>query len=184
MRKNLPLFLLLIAGFILSTDIFSQDCVVTGKVTDEETSELMPFVNIGIKGSSAGTFSDSNGFYRIVIPDGDHKLVVTCVGYERRERNVSVNGQKELVVDFIMSQGTEELNTVVVTGSKYEQKVQESIASIEVLKASSIHSSNPQSIDQAIDKIPGITIVDNEPQIRGGERFQFRAWKPGDDHGG
>jgi len=105
MRKNLPLFLLLITGFILSTNIFSQDCVVTGKVMDEETSELMPFVNIGIKGESTGTFSDSNGYYRMVIPDGDHTLVVTCVGYERQQRKLSVNGQKKLVVDFVMSQG-------------------------------------------------------------------------------
>jgi len=158
-------------GLFFSTILFSQECVVTGKVTDEETSELMPFVNIGIKGESTGTFSDSNGYYRIVIPEGDHTLVVTCVGYDRQERHVVIDGQKELVVDFVMSMGTEELNTVVVTGSKYEQKVQESIASIEVLKASSIHSSNPTSIDQAIDKIPGITIVDNEPQIRGGSGF-------------
>ncbi|MEI7983818.1 MAG: TonB-dependent receptor, partial [Bacteroidota bacterium] len=52
-----------------------------------------------------------------------------------------------------------------------EQKVEESIATIEVLKAKSIQASNPVSLDQAINKMPGIAIVDNEPQIRGGSGF-------------
>ena len=171
MRKYFPIFLVLFTGLFFSVNMFAQDCIVTGKVADEETSELMPFVNIGIKGEATGTFSDSNGYYRIVVSSGDHVLVASCIGYEKQERNVIVNGRTEITLDFIMSPETQELNTVVVTGSKYEQKVQEAIASIEVLKAGAIHASNPPSIDKAIDKIPGITIIDNEPQIRGGSGF-------------
>ena len=171
MRKRLPFFFILIAGYFVSINLFAQNCVIRGKVTDENTSELMPFVNIGIKGSSAGTYSDSSGHYQLEIPRGDHTLVVTCVGYDRQERHVVVHGQKEILIDFVLSPGTQELNTVVVTGSKYEQKIEESIASIEVLKAHAIHASNPMSIDKAIDKIPGITIIDNEPQIRAGSGF-------------
>jgi outer membrane cobalamin receptor len=82
-----------------------------------------------------------------------------------------VNGENEIIIDFVLSPGTQELQTVVVSGSKYEQKIEESIASIEVLKSHSIHASNPASIDKAIDKMPGITIIDNEPQIRAGSGF-------------
>ena len=49
--------------------------------------------------------------------------------------------------------------------------MENSISTIEVLKSQAILSSNPSSIDKAIDKIPGITIVNNEPQIRGGSGF-------------
>ena len=171
MRKFFPVFLVVFTGLFFSVNMFAQVCIVTGKVADEETSELMPFVNIGIKGDASGTFSDSNGYYRIVVSSGDHVLVASCIGYEKQERKVIVNGRTEITLDFIMSPETQELNTVVVTGSKYEQKVQEAIASIEVLKAGAIHAANPSSIDKAIDKIPGITIVDNEPQIRGGSGF-------------
>ncbi|MFH1937038.1 MAG: TonB-dependent receptor, partial [Bacteroidota bacterium] len=171
MRKHLPFYFMVFAGYFVSINLSAQNCVIRGKVMDDNTSELMPFVNIGIKGSSTGTYSDSSGHYHLEIPRGDHTLVVTCVGYDRHERKVVVHGQKEIVIDFILSPGTQELNTVVVTGSKYEQKIEESIASIEVLKAPAIHASNPQSIDKAIDKIPGITIIDNEPQIRAGSGF-------------
>jgi iron complex outermembrane receptor protein len=171
MTKVLRAIQPLILFFISFPLLFSQDGVVHGRVTDSETSEILPFVNIGIKGQAIGTYSDSNGFYRIELPRGDHTLVATCVGYEREERHVALDGKKEIILDFAMDRTTQELNTVVVTGSKYEQKIQESISSIEVLKAQYIYVSNPASIDQAIDKIPGITIVDNEPQIRGGSGF-------------
>lgn len=171
MRKLLPYIIILFSGYFVSVTGSAQNCIVTGKVTDENTSELMPFVNIGIKGSSVGTYSDSSGHYRIEVPQGDHTLVVTCIGYERQERPVMVNGKKQLTMDFVLSPGTQELQTVVISGSKYEQKIEESIASIEVLKAHAIHASNPQSIDKAIDKMPGVTIIDNEPQIRAGSGF-------------
>lgn len=171
MRRYLPSLFSVVLWQLFSFPLSAQECIIKGRITDETTSELMPFVNIGLKGSPAGTYSDSSGQYRLEVPKGDHMLVVTCVGYERQERHVIVQGQKEIVQDFTLSPGTQELNTVVVTGSKYEQKVQEAISSIEVLKANAIHASNPASIDKAIDLIPGITIIDNEPQIRAGSGF-------------
>ncbi len=171
MRNLLPFLLITLAGYFVPLSLFSQNVIVKGSVTDENTSELMPYVNIGIKGSSTGTYTDSSGHYRIEVPKGDHTLVITCIGYERQEKQVIVNGHKEIVVNFILSPGTQELQTVVISGSKYEQKIEESIASIEVLKSHAIHASNPSSIDKAIDKMPGITIVDNEPQIRAGSGF-------------
>ncbi|MFH1160700.1 MAG: TonB-dependent receptor [bacterium] len=171
MRNYLRFTHFLISLFLFSVSFYGQNCLVHGRVTDGETSEAMPFVNIGIKGRAIGTFSDSNGFYRIELPRGEHTLVASCVGYDKEERHLVVDGKKEIVLDFVLSRSTQELNTVVVTGSKYEQKVQESISSIEVLKSGAIHASNPTSIDKAIDKIPGITIVDNEPQIRAGSGF-------------
>jgi len=171
MRKFLRFFFFVITVFSVSFDLSGQNCIVKGKVTDENTSEIMPFVNIGIKGSSTGTYSDSSGMFHLEVPRGDHTLVITCIGYDRQERQVVVNGQKEITVNFVLSPVTQELQTVVVSGSKYEQKIEESIASIEVLKSHAIHASNPQSIDKAIDKMPGITIIDNEPQIRAGSGF-------------
>jgi len=138
---------------------------------DEKTLEPMPFVNIGIKGQPIGTFSDSNGAYRLELPKGEYDLIISSVGYEKMERHIRVEGKRLHLVDIQMKSSSQELSTVVVSGAKYAQKVEESIATIEVMKSKSIQLSNPSSIDKAIDKIPGITIVDNEPQIRGGSGF-------------
>ena len=170
--KRFYLFLFAMVFFLLSfTGIQAQTCIVQGKVMDEQTNEPLPFVNIGIKGLPTGTFSDSNGLYQLELSSGDIFLIISCVGYEKQEKHINVDGRKRFSMDILMTPVSQELSTFVVSGSKYEQKVENSISTIEVLKSQSILSSNPTSIDKAIDKVPGITIVNNEPQIRGGSGF-------------
>jgi len=165
------LLLTMIFTLLSSKGIQAQVCVVQGKVLDEQTNEPLPFVNIGIKGLPTGTFSDNNGFYQLELTRGDIVLIISCVGYEKQEQHINVDGRKRFFLDILMTPVSQELSTFVVSGSKYEQKVENSISTIEVLKSQSILSSNPSSIDKAIDKVPGITIVNNEPQIRGGSGF-------------
>ncbi|MCX6245695.1 MAG: TonB-dependent receptor [Bacteroidetes bacterium] len=170
--KQYFLFLLsLLIGLISCIEIQAQTCLVQGKILDEQTNDAIPFVNIGIKGLATGTFSDNQGNYQIELPMGVTTLVLSCVGYEKQERRLNVDGAREISINIMMTPVSNELSTIVVSGSKYEQKVEKSIATIEVLKSPAIMASNPTSIDKAIDKIPGITIVNNEPQIRGGSGF-------------
>jgi iron complex outermembrane receptor protein len=149
----------------------AQISVVKGKVSDEKTSDLLPYVNIGVKGQPTGTFSDSNGAYRLELPKGEYVLIISSVGYEKTEKHIHLDGKKSYVLDIQLTNTSQELGTVVVSASKYAQKIQESISSIEVLKARSIEIGNLPSADKAIDKMPGITIVNNEPQIRAGSGF-------------
>jgi outer membrane cobalamin receptor len=171
MKQSYLLLLAMVLTFLSFTGIRAQNCIVQGKILDEQTNDPLPFVNIGIKGLPTGTFSDSKGFYQIELPRGETYLILSCVGYDKQERRIDVDSKKVVILDILMSPVSQELSTVVVSGSKYEQKVENSIATIEVLKSTSIMSNNPTSIDKAIDKIPGITIVNNEPQIRGGSGF-------------
>jgi iron complex outermembrane receptor protein len=171
MKQFYLLLFTMILALLSSTGIRAQTCIVQGKVLDEQTNEPLPFVNIGIKGLPTGTFSDSNGLYQIELSRGETVLIISCVGYEKLEKHINVDGRKRFFLDIQMTSISQELSTFVVSGSKYEQKVENSISTIEVLKSQSILSSNPSSIDKAIDKIPGITIVNNEPQIRGGSGF-------------
>jgi iron complex outermembrane receptor protein len=149
----------------------AQLSVVKGKIADEKTSDPLPYVNIGVKGQPTGTFSDSNGAYRLELPKGEYDLIISSVGYEKMERHIHLDGKKSYVLDIQLTNTSQELGTVVVSASKYAQKIQESISSIEVLKARSIEIGNLPSADKAIDKMPGITIVNNEPQIRAGSGF-------------
>jgi iron complex outermembrane receptor protein len=171
MKQPYLCLLAIVFTLLFSNGMKAQTCVVQGKVMDDQTNEPLPFVNIGIKGLPTGTFSDSKGFYQIELSNGENFLIISCVGYDKQERRINVDNRKKIFLDILLSPVSQELSTVVVSGSKYEQKVENSIATIEVLKSQSIMSSNPSSIDKAIDKIPGITIVNNEPQIRGGSGF-------------
>jgi outer membrane cobalamin receptor len=171
MRRFYLLHFIMVLTLGSFTGLRAQTCIVQGKVMDEQTNEPLPFVNIGIKGLATGTFSDSNGLYHLELSKGEIVLIISCVGYDKQEKHINVDGKKKVFLDILLTPISQELSTFVVSGSKYEQKVENSISTIEVLKSQSILSSNPSSIDKAIDKIPGITIVNNEPQIRGGSGF-------------
>lgn len=163
--------ILLLQFILLPTLLFAQHSGIRGTVSEQGSGDLLPFVNIGVKGQAVGTYSDSNGSYQLQLPKGDYDLMVTSVGYETITQHIRLDGKRMIMLDFELKSTTKELGTVVVSGSKYAQKIEESVASIEVLKSKDIQISNPSSVDKVIDKIPGITIVDNEPQIRGGSGF-------------
>jgi iron complex outermembrane receptor protein len=171
MKQTITLYIILISLLVFPFLTHAQFSVVKGKVTDEKTSDPLPYVNIGVKGQAGGTFTDGNGAFHLELPKGAYTLMISYVGYDQIERPFTCDGKKEVLMNLTLSPSATELSTLVVSGSKYAQKLEESIASIEVLKAKSIQVSNPTSIDKAIDKIPGITIIDNEPQIRGGSGF-------------
>ena len=162
---------LIFSSLFLSAVLMAQQNEIKGMVLDAKTSDPLPFVNIGVKGQSRGTFSDSNGAYRLELIRGNYTLFFSMVGYDRLEKEIIIDGKKELILNISLNPTSQELNTVVVSGSKYAQKIQESISSIEVLKAKSIEISNIPTVDKAVDRIPGVAIVDNEPQIRGGSGF-------------
>ena len=150
---------------------WSQVSVIKGKITDEKTSDPLPFVNIGIKGQSGGTFSDSNGAFRLELNKGEYDIVVSSVGYDKIERHIAVDGKSTYPFDLKLVSVSQELNTVVVSASKYAQRLQESVSSIEVLKPGIILNTNAPTMDKALEHVAGVTIMDNEPQIRAGSGF-------------
>jgi outer membrane cobalamin receptor len=171
MTFSLRISVLTISCLLFSSVTFAQTCILKGTVTDSKTGDPLPYVNIGVKDQSVGTFTDSNGTYRLELPFGQYILMFSSVGFEKQERDITIGKKSAVELDVALKSTSEELNTIVVTSSKYAQKIQESISTIEVLKAKNLEISNIPSIDKAVDRMPGVAIVDNEPQIRAGSGF-------------
>jgi outer membrane cobalamin receptor len=65
------------------------------------------------------------------------------------------------------------LNTAVISSGKFDQRLEELTVSMEVLKPTLINNKNTTSIETALEQVPGLSIIDNDPQIRGGSGFTF-----------
>lgn len=83
---------------------------LTGQVTDEK-GEALPGVTVMIKGTMWGTTTNTEGVYKIEIPEGS-VLLFTFVGMEDQEVIV----EKQAKIDVKMVPDTEALDEVVVTG--------------------------------------------------------------------
>ncbi len=67
--------------FASSGTIWAQALTVTGTVTDAETGEGIPGVNIVIQGTTMGAITDLDGNYTIEVPGEDAILQFSFVGY-------------------------------------------------------------------------------------------------------
>lgn len=62
-------------------EVFSQKKMLTGTVTDMQTGEPIPFVNISIKHTTSGTTTDTLGNFFMPFPKLTDTLSFTAIGY-------------------------------------------------------------------------------------------------------
>ncbi|WP_346859407.1 DUF5686 family protein [uncultured Draconibacterium sp.] len=65
----------------ISSMSFAQTSVLSGNVTDSETGEPIPYVNIIIKNTLTGTTTDTTGVYKLNYPNSNDTLVFSAVGF-------------------------------------------------------------------------------------------------------
>jgi len=97
----------------------AQTKTVTGTVTDADTKETLPGVNVVVKGTTIGVMTDVKGAYSIKVSEGQ-VLVFTSIGYLPQEITVGPSNQ----IDVALATNVQTLSEVVVTalGIKEERR--------------------------------------------------------------
>lgn len=83
--------LLFLALFLLSTLTVAQDITISGRVTDAETKEPLPFASVWIKSKTIGTITNAQGDFDFHIPAEfrNETLVISMLGYNDFESGVN-----------------------------------------------------------------------------------------------
>ncbi len=160
---------------IFSLVIFAQKSKIKGIVTDSKTNEPLIGVNISVQNTSLGTSTDISGNYEIELETGEQIIVFSYVGYEDKIENVLIKNNEIKILNVAVGENDNILNTVVVSGSKFEKKLSEEIVSMDVIKPAMLEKQHITDIGGAIKKNPGVTIVDGQINIRGGSGFSYGA---------
>jgi len=74
----------------LSITGYSQEKIITGKVTDSKDGSAMQGVSVTAKGSATGTQTKADGTYQLSVSSSTTVLVFSFVGYDQQE--VSIQG--------------------------------------------------------------------------------------------
>jgi outer membrane cobalamin receptor len=168
--------LILVFGWILfAGHISAQESSIFGTITDSETGESIPGAVIVAKPVNQTVSSDQEGRYTLLLSAGINNLQIHSVGYQTLETSVGLltGEHKELLLK--LKSDNKELQTVVVSAGKFEQKLEEVVVSMEVLKPSQIENSNETTMETAVEKVPGVTVIDGQANIRGGSGFSYGA---------
>lgn len=132
------------------------DLPVSGKVTDENGAEL-PGVNVVVKGTQRGTTTDSNGEYKLSVPDQKAVVVFSFVGYETTE--LVVGNMTKL--DVSLRVNIKALGEVIVVGYGTQQR-KDITGSLSSIKAEEIQKAVVPSVDQALQgRTPGLFVANS-----------------------
>lgn len=157
--KVLLLRSIIIASFSLLffTPGFSQSIPVSGKVTSS-TGEPLSGVTIQVKNGRSSTISGADGSYQITVPSSNAVLVFSSVGFGEKE--VSVNGNRQLAVSLVSNNAA--LEDVVVIGYATVKK-KDVTGSVSGINQNDIRSRPVTNALQAMQgKVAGVDITSNE----------------------
>jgi hypothetical protein len=79
---------------------FAQVTKITGRVFDASTNEPLPFVNILLKGTKAGTTSDFDGNYSLTSATPGDSILVSYIGYLPQSKAVKANTTQTINVQL------------------------------------------------------------------------------------
>ncbi len=166
---RVKLIVVLIALGCLSTIVQSQSNDII-QILDQESEE--PIVGATLIFETIGTITDLDGIADLTLFELSDSITISHIGY------TSIQSTKKTllsnsIVRLSISQNI--LNTAVITGSKYETSLAESIVSIDVLKPTLIQNSNTNNLEDIFNKIPGVQMVDGQPNIRNGSGWSYNA---------
>lgn len=86
--------------------------MISGRVTDEDTKEGIPFCNVFYPGTTIGVSTDIDGNYRIQRKAGQDTLTASAVGYQ--SISLTLNNRSGGEVNFYLSSQSLSLDEVVV----------------------------------------------------------------------
>ena len=159
----------IILVFSLCTQANAQ--TLKGTIVDKATKEAL--IGVNIISNNSGTSTDINGNYFLKISSGNQKITFKYIGYEKVIREINTQNDSNLTINIQLNSSSEQLNTVVISAGKFNQKIEETTVSMEVIKPSLIENKNTSNIQTAMEQIPGLNITDGQANIRGGSGWSY-----------
>ncbi|CAN5451952.1 DUF5686 family protein [soil metagenome] len=90
----------------------AQETIVSGKVTDAESGDPIPFANVYFSGTDIGMTTNFDGLYRLRTSSKVDTLIVSYIGYNKKSRLVAKG--KEQVINFQLESTVTRLQEIVV----------------------------------------------------------------------
>ncbi len=168
---NLKAFFTLALCQVFTLQITAQTFTLSGNITDGTSSE--PLIGATVQVGESGTTTDFDGNYTLELSAGKHTVIVDYLGYESTTKEITLNSAQ--VLDIQLLEGATLLNTATVTSGKFEKPLSEVTVSLQVLKPSLLENTNSTSVDDVLQKVPGVQIIDGQANIRGGSGYSYGA---------
>ena len=140
---------------LLPLCMFGKNAKITGKITSTE-KETIDFASVYLKGTNLGCMTNENGVYELKADEGQYILVVSAIGYETVERNISLKNGETKSMDLKMKPQTTELDEVVIV-SNGVSRLKRSAFNAVALDTKAMQNST-QNLSEALAQAPGMKL--------------------------
>ena len=150
LHHNLSKGLYAIVGILLFTaaTTFAQTGQLKGTISDAQENNPLPGINIGVSGTTLGAATDTNGNFLIDnIPVGSHIIKITAVGYEREERDITIQEGKTTTINVTLKRDVLGINEVVISATRSIESLDEVPASVNILREKELNDQLALSSD-------------------------------------
>jgi outer membrane receptor protein involved in Fe transport len=151
-----------------------QVAQVSGVVTDLYTGEPLPGATV-LFGNGGGSLTDGKGRFRMDSEVGNLTLTIQFLGYRKEVREIHLLPGDSMVLVIRMTPQVTEINQVVISAGKAEQRLSDLTVSMSVIRPEAIDGRHIQDAQELLNKTSGIEILDGQASIRGGSGFSYGA---------
>jgi TonB-dependent SusC/RagA subfamily outer membrane receptor len=153
MKKILQMFLMCV--FAMSTmSLYAQERIISGRITSGRDGSPVPGVNVVVKGTTTGVFSDANGEYKLALNSGN-VLVFTFIGLKTVETEIGAR----TTIDVEMEEDITQLNEVVVTALGIERNRNELAYSAQQINGKDVSANRSVNFVNSLSgKVSGVDI--------------------------
>jgi iron complex outermembrane receptor protein len=164
----------------------AQKVKISGLVIDAGSDKKEPIygANIALRDVSGnlivGAISkydadeDKEGYFSLDADAGSYKLITSYIGYKDDTLNVTLKVGEPLDL-FIALQDKNTTEIVIVTDGRFAKELKKSTITVVTVDPSLIANTGATKVDEVIAKVPGVTIVDGQANIRGGSGYSYGA---------
>ncbi|SDS06008.1 TonB-dependent Receptor Plug Domain [Maribacter dokdonensis] len=170
-------YLLFLALYITSMNVYGQDFDLTIKLKNSLTNEPLPNANIFIMPCSCGGASNDNGELTVKLKQGEYTVRTSYVGFNENLQNIVL--EEDTILEVFLEEENEVLSEVVVRAKKRNELLESPQMGVLQLNAQEIKKM-PAALGEfdvlrSVTLMPGVNNlgeISNGISVRGGSLDQ------------
>lgn len=149
--RNILLILVLLFSVLVNAQ------TVKGRIKTTN-GEIVPFANIIVKGTQIGTTSDENGVYKLKVDKNRFVLVASLVGFLSERKSVVISSSEEKTVDFILTETSQVIDEVTVTGTRTDKRQTNSPVIVNVINSQTLANVEACNLSEGLKFQTGLRV--------------------------
>lgn len=155
---------------------------IVGTISDAQTGEKLPAVNVLVEGTSMGAAADLDGYYFILnVPPGTYNLKAAMIGYQSKTtENVKVSIDMTTTINFSLSQTVLETGEEVTVVAEKPIVQKDMTSSLSAVSSEEIRAMPVQEVADVLELQAGL-VRDGLGgiHVRGGRSGEVAYWVDG-----